>query len=149
MARIGGIDHGSGVLPARAGVAGKTGPAFIVAGAFTETPAGTEALGGTGGVALLGAMLAAQEWGDPTAQDREGRRHGRAVLDLLAELQRALLAGMGLAGINEGASGIAQRLAALASVEPAAADPALASVLAAIRLRARVELARLGVEAGA
>ena len=80
-------------------------------------------------------MLALQEVGGETVEDREARRHGHDMLAALAELQRALLGG--------GDDGVAlQRLADLAASVPHATDPRLAAMVSAIVLRVRVELAR-------
>ena len=82
-------------------------------------------------------MLALQEAGDTAAaaaaQDGAARRHGEAVMEDLKTLQLDLLSGRlpDLSG-----------LAARAGVGPQAADPRLAAVIGAIRLRASVELAR-------
>ena len=72
---------------------------------------------------------------DRQARDRRARRHGRALLEGLGELQRALL------GDGEDSAAL-DRLAALVEHCPEAADPALRATLAAVALRARVELAR-------
>lgn len=85
---------------------------------------------------LLG-LLAVQEAEGDAARDRAARKRGKEMLDELARLQRALLAGR----LDPA------RLHALAtlSADPAdAADPALSAVLRAVAVRARVELARLG-----
>ena len=89
--------------------------------------------------AALDAMLALQEAEAEAARDRNARRHGKALLEALAELQRALLAG----GDEEGPA--LQCLAALAADPPDAASPGLAGVLRALSLRAEVELARRGM----
>src|SRR5262249_39107394 len=53
------------------------------------------------------SMLTLQELGGETVQDRQARRHGQDMLDVLVELQRALLTGRdGMAAL--------QRLADLA-----------------------------------
>lgn len=120
-------------------------PATVASPGFrlaAEDPAGSRATG-TGATRGLDALLALQEAGasvaaDPGVRDREARRHGRALLEELAELQKSLLS-----GADEGAS--LERLAALLGRMPAAADPALASILRSVGLRARVELARQGL----
>ncbi len=87
------------------------------------------------------AMLALQEqtgtgaYSGQDAMDREARRHGQQILEALAALQRTLLTSAG------SAEGLA-RLAALAEVDPAVHDPALARILSSIRLRARLEILR-------
>ncbi len=82
----------------------------------------------------LGSMLALQEAGAETVEDREARKHGHDMLAALAELQRALLGG---------GDGVAlQRLGDLAASVRHATDPRLAAMVSAIVLRVRVELAR-------
>lgn len=89
------------------------------------------------GVAGLSGLLALQEAGDTAAadaaQDGAARRHGEAVMDDLKAMQLALLSGR-----DADLSGLAAR----AGAGPQAADPRLAAVIGAIRLRASVELAR-------
>jgi hypothetical protein len=79
----------------------------------------------------------------PAVRDREARRHGQAVLSLLAELQLVLV-GSGSAPEASPASLalLAGRLSALTDAVPVASDPGLRAIIAAIALRARVELAR-------
>ena len=75
-------------------------------------------------------------------RDRDARRHGHDVLDLLDEVQRGLLR----AGV---ATSAMARLLSLVEDPPEAADPALAAVTRAIVLRARIEIARRLSRAGA
>ena len=116
-------------------------PAAARAGGFAVVPE-IEARPGamaTGAAAVgLETMLALQEAADAPERDRAARRHGSAMLASLTGLQRALLRpGSDLrAALAE--------LAELAGDLPPGADPTLAGVLAAIRLRVRVELARHG-----
>ena len=70
-------------------------------------------------------MLALQELGEETVQDREARRHGQDMLAVLAELQRALLGG------GDGVA-VLHRLADLAAAAPAATDRRLAAMVSAI-----------------
>lgn len=85
----------------------------------------------------LGTLLALQDEAEPAA-DREARRHAQDLLKELAALHRALL------GRPAGADTL-RRLEDLCAAMPAMArDPQLAEAVAAIRLRARVELARYG-----
>jgi hypothetical protein len=101
------------------------------AAAETAAPAESAAIGG------LEAILLLQEASDASVADREARRHGRDLLAALAALQRAILA----AGGETGA--VLAHLATLAEISPMEArDPALRAVVAAVVLRAKVELAR-------
>ena len=86
-----------------------------------------------------GAMLALQETMADPVGERAARRRGQDMLDELALLQRGLLSadGPSPAGLR--------RLAGLAAAAPQVADPRLRDALAAIRLRAVVELARYGL----
>ena len=95
---------------------------------------------GTASVASVAGMLLLQEVADGPARngqarDRQARRHGRALLEGLSDLQRALL------GDGEDTAAL-DRLATLVAHCPEAADPALRATLAAVALRAKVELAR-------
>ncbi len=89
-----------------------------------------------------GAMLALQEEAGwdlhhlHQQADRDARRHGKDVLEALAALQRELLADGDL-------QASLARLAALLDTPSDPHDPALARVLAAIRLRAGLEMLRL------
>lgn len=91
-------------------------------------------------IKALDAMLALQEGEAPAAQDREARRHGQELLRELARLQRAMLGG----GADAAMLG---RLASLAEAMPKASDPELGTMIAAVVLRAKVELARQGLKA--
>ncbi len=80
------------------------------------------------------SLLSLQEAEVETVQDREARRHGHAMLDALAMLQRALLGGQEALGL--------EGLARLVRAAPPPTDPALAAVQRAVLVRAAVELAR-------
>ena len=107
---------------------------------FTIGPVAGPARGATAEAAapvIAAGMLALQEVGEETVQDRLARRHGRALLTALARLQHQLL----------GAADPEDALDALASLAdglPRSTDAALAAALDGVRLRARVELARRG-----
>jgi len=120
-------------IPTQAGMlAGRA----IGGGGFTLPGAagGAQAVISAGAVAM-GGLLALQEAGGEAVQDRAARRRGRDVLAELTQLQRALLGG----GVS---SEHLSRLAGLLEAMPVASDPALRASLAAIALRAQVELAR-------
>jgi len=88
--------------------------------------------------ASAAGLLTLQEDAAPgDVRDRAARRRGYDLLAELAALQRELLAG------DPGADRLA-RLAVLAEQVPDATDPRLRDALAAIALRARVEVARYG-----
>jgi hypothetical protein len=99
-----------------------------------------------GGVPIVGldGLLALQESvgqttiGEPE-RDRRAREQGRQLLSALAGLQHLML------GDGDPAP-VLDQLRALATDEPELpADPALADVLGAIRLRVRIELVRRGL----
>ncbi|HSU04456.1 MAG TPA: flagellar assembly protein FliX [Acetobacteraceae bacterium] len=104
-----------------------------------ESASGGAAPAGVGGVsaAMLPGMLALQEAGDESVQDRAARRRGHDLLKAMAVLQRALLAE---ANDPEPLA----RLAELVADVPQAADPRLAAAVTEVVLRARVELAKRG-----
>ncbi|MCF3946691.1 flagellar assembly protein FliX [Acidiphilium sp. AL] len=82
----------------------------------------------------LTGLIALQDDESPSRRDRAAQRGARQALDALGELQAALLGGSqstAMAALNDAV----ERMA-----EPA--DPALGAIIGAIRLRARIELAR-------
>ena len=120
---------------------GRTMKLAAGAGAFrlneTSASGGATPATATTDVSLAGLLaLQADEAGE--ARDRSARRRGRELLDALAALQRAMLAGeIGPDQLNE--------LFALVVDVPDAADPRLRAAMEDVVLRARVELARHGV----
>jgi hypothetical protein len=88
---------------------------------------------------VLSGILALQEAAAGTVQDRAARRHGLALLDILARLQKSLLSG------SQDPAHDLRTLTELIAEMPQAADPGLAGVLDAVRLRAKIELLRRGV----
>jgi hypothetical protein len=120
--------------PARISMAGRAA-AMPVRSGFSVSPEPAGA--GAGTAAGMAAMLSLQELDPERARDRPGRRHGRSLLAALSALQRAVLTDQ-----PGGAGQALAQLAALLADMPPVFDPGLADVLAAIRLRATVELAR-------
>ncbi len=139
MSRVNGVGGAYGIAGVRAtrSAAGQGG--FSVA---AESPAaeGVAQAREAQPVGLIG-MLALQEAETETTANKNGRRHGFAVLDALEELQHGLLSPAG-----EGQEIV--RLLSLAREPANVTDPGLAGVLSAIRLRAKIELLRRGVEPG-
>ncbi len=124
---------GPGNAPVAAGKAGRAGGGFRLNGAAEQAPARAGAAAAVRPVDF--SLLSLQEGSTPEERDARARKRGLALLEELQAVQAALLGGrMDQAGLA--------RLAALTTGE-AAADPALAEAVAAIALRARVELARL------
>jgi hypothetical protein len=116
---------GRAALRGRAGAAG-----FRLPGAEAQA---ADAPGGAGALTST-ALFGLQDAMSDAERDAAAQRRGGALLDALAELQKAMLSG----GISRAALG---RLAALAEGE-SGADPALRELLDLVSLRARVELAR-------
>ncbi|MCQ8241937.1 flagellar assembly protein FliX [Acetobacteraceae bacterium KSS12] len=110
-------------------------------GGTASTPAGAGIWGARSAAVPASAltMLSLQEVDpDPEQQNREGRQRAQELLDMLADLQRAVLASDGAP-----AEILASRLAALGNAEIEVADPTLRLLLRSVRLRAKVEAARL------
>lgn len=104
-------------------------------GASAKTPA----VLASAPLATVDALLALQEQGDPGERRRRSITRGHEVLDALDRLKAALLSG-------RIASNDLQRLAAkLAERRDLTDDPRLDDLIAHIELRAKVELAKLGV----
>jgi hypothetical protein len=134
MTTIGPVGPAGAPRPTRrAGTTNRTD--FAMPADAESAAAATDQAAAASAPAVLGSMLALQEFGGEQVQDRAARRRGQDLLGLLSELQRAMLAGA------DGAAVLA-RLAELAVDLPAAADERLTVMLSAIVLRARVELAR-------
>lgn len=91
----------------------------------------------TAPAAGLDALLALQMVDDAVTKRRRGVRRGRSMLDALDGIKLSLLAGK-LPAVD-----LAKLLAAVEGRERDSDDPRLESVLDAIELRARVELAKL------
>ncbi len=108
---------------------------FCVAETTAHAPTATTAPAAPIGVDTL---LTLQEMRGDGVRDRAARRHGEAMLRLLAALQRARLSG------PTAMAGVLSELGELLEGGPDAADPALRQLLGAIELRVRVELARAG-----
>jgi hypothetical protein len=119
----------SGVAPVRSGgTAGRTGSV-----GFTPRQPATASAGPVSAVIPAG-LIALQEDTCPQHRDRSARRGGERVLGALGAIQIATLnedGGAALAALND---------AIATMTEPA--DPVLRQIIGAIRLRARVELAR-------
>lgn len=118
------------------------GSGFAVPGATGEMePQPAQPAGYSSAVRHPSAILALQEEQSASAakvlqaDDRDARRHARDMLEALADLQKGLLAG-------DATAAALARLEVLASTVETACEPGLASLLAAIRLRARLELLR-------
>ena len=80
-------------------------------------------------------MLALQAVDERAERDRSARKHGTAMIAALTNLQRAMLA-------DEDPASALVALTELATNEPVADDPDLDTILRAVVLRSRVEIAR-------
>ncbi len=131
-----GID---GIGPREVGWTARRGGTRSGGGFSVSTPADAAPARPTESASAVTAagMLALQEDEGGAVQDRAARRHGRAMLTALAELQRTLLA-------NDDDVATLAKLAELVTHMPRATDPALAAAVDAVTLRARIELARRG-----
>lgn len=105
-----------------------------------EEPPGVGDSAAARGAAAVEAAGARDDGRRDRERDRQAERRADSALDALATLQLALLDGTA-------DTAALQDLARLAEGE-AGADPALAQVMAAIALRARVELARRRINEG-
>jgi hypothetical protein len=106
----------------------------------SATTSSASSLAGMAGVQSLDAILALQSVDNQEDRERRAVRHGHDLLDQLEALRADLLAGQ----ISP------QRVNALLSLiraKQAAENPELASLIDDIALRARVELAKLGIDA--
>jgi hypothetical protein len=130
MTRVSGLAGAAASRPG-SGVAGGGGR---VAGPGFAIPAQASGSAGSITTVTLGGLIALQEDACPLHRDRAARRGGERVLEALGSIQIATLDGDGttaIAALND---------AVAAMSEPA--DPGLRQIIGAIRLRAKVELAR-------
>jgi hypothetical protein len=139
MSRVNGVSFGATVGGSRRKPAATAGGFDVTEGVETAASLPETAIVQPPG--LVG-MLALQEAEAQAAGVKNAKRHASALLDALRELQHGLLS-----ETEDKPENIA-RLARLFGGAPAVADPQLADLLAAIRLRARIELLRRGAETG-
>jgi hypothetical protein len=137
--RIEGPKNSSGLGKARKGSA-SSGQGFSLPGETTSSDAPSPATGASvSGVSSLDAILALQSVDGNEDRERRAVQHGHDLLDQLEALRADLLAGH----ISP------QRVGSLLSLiraKQSAEDPNLSSLIGDIALRARVELAKLGVD---
>jgi hypothetical protein len=111
-------------------VAGSSG--FAVS---TPTTGGATGPAATQATSMDSMLMLQQQVEDGTTRDRQARKHGKAMLEGLATLQRELLDG-------DVDPGTLERLSALTEHCPEAADPGLRATIGAVSLRVQVEIAR-------
>ena len=104
--------------------------------------AGRADAGAVGGPVGMGGLLGLQEFGGDRGGDSPARHQADTLLTELAALQRTLLGGG-----DPGA--VLERLDGMLGSVPTAGSPVLLALLGAVRMRARVELARRGWQASA
>ncbi|MBX6426903.1 MAG: flagellar assembly regulator FliX [Variibacter sp.] len=130
----------SGIAAAATPARRSAGGGFAVAEAGAAPgPAATAAPRAT---ASIGALIALQAFDDPSERRRRAVKRGRTTLDALEELKLGLLAGTLHAGH------VARLEAAAAAMGESSGDSRLDAILAEVRLRAAVELAKLSPAAG-
>lgn len=137
--RIEGPKNSSGLGKARKGSAA-SGQGFALPSDSGSSEAPSRATSaGVSGVSSLDAILALQSVDGNEDRERRAVQHGHDLLDQLEALRADLLAGH----ISP------QRLGSLLSLiraKQSAEDPKLSGLIGDIALRARVELAKLGVD---
>ena len=120
---------------------GPRGAGFSAAAVQTEASRPAARMRNVLGPHGVDALLAVQAADDALSRRRRAVARGRNILDLLDDLRIGLLSG------RASPDKLAE-LAALLAADPGAADSKeLRRVLEAIELRARVELAKLGLTA--
>jgi hypothetical protein len=137
MNRITGISAGA-AIPGRSKATAPSLPSGFSVEAEVAAPAVQESQPAQN-VGLSG-MLALQEAEAETVQDKTARRHGMAMLGRLSQLQKSLLSATADDAVE------IETLASLAREMPETVNPGLTKALAAIRLRAKIELIRRGIE---
>lgn len=138
VASVSGIDATR--APAARRLSGPNGRPFTLEEAPSPESAGAaEVIIAGAPASLLGGLLAVQESLSEHSRDRAAWHHGEALLEELGRLQVSLLVPEIAAASN---TAILSRLAELAARIPETNDAALADALAAVALRAQVELAR-------
>jgi hypothetical protein len=137
--RVEGPKTAAGVSKSRK--SGEAARGFVVPSqGSSATTSSASSSAGMAGVQSLDAILALQSVDNQEDRERRAVRHGHDLLDQLEALRADLLAGQ----ISP------QRVNALLSLiraKQAAENPKLASLIDDIALRARVELAKLGIDA--
>lgn len=138
--RIDGPKSTERAQPRKTSATGKgDGKAFASALGQGEAAAAPRGAAGAGPLAAVDAIMALQAVGDASQGRSKGLAQAGAVLDALEEIRRGLLLGIIPAGKLQALGRV------VAEQRAANLDPALEQLLDDIDLRARVELAKLGL----
>lgn len=139
--RIDGPKSTERTQPRKASAAGKGGDGKAFASALDPGDAAAPSRGapGAGPLTAIEAIMSLQAVGDATEGRSKGLAQAGAVLDALEEIRRALLLGAIPAGKLQALGRV------VAEQRAANVDPRLGQLLDDIDLRARVELAKLGL----
>jgi Class II flagellar assembly regulator len=133
------VDQKPSLPPAAGSVAQRRGPAGQRFALGESAPATTAAVSLSAPLSTVGALLALQGEGDPGERKRRSVQRGNDLLDALDRLKAALLSGrVSTADLQA----IAARLAERAELS---GDARLDELVSHIELRARVEMAKLGI----
>ena len=133
------VDQKPSLPPPTGSVAQRHGPAGQRFALSESAPATTSAVSSSAPLATVDALLALQGEGDASERKRRSVQRGSDLLDALDRLKAALLSGrVSTADLQA----IAARLAERADLS---GDPRLDEIVSHIELRARVEMAKLGI----
>jgi Class II flagellar assembly regulator len=131
-----GVSGAAGTPPARRAGASS----FTLSNADAARPAASARPSGSVGI---DALLALQGVEDSAEKRKRAVKRGRTALDTLDELKLGLLGG----SLDAGA--LARLTSMVGDIDDSSGDPALDNVLAEIRLRVEVEVAKFGAPQGA
>jgi hypothetical protein len=132
-----GVSGAAGTPPARRAGASS----FTLSNADAARPAASARPSGS--VGGIDALLALQGVEDSAEKRKRAVKRGRTALDTLDELKLGLLGG----SLDAGA--LARLTSMVGDIDDSSGDPALDNVLAEIRLRVEVEVAKFGAPQGA
>ena len=133
------VDQKASLPPAAGAVAqrrGAAGQRFVLG---ERAPATMSAASSSAPLATVDALLALQGEGDAGERKRRSVQRGNDLLDALDRLKAALLSGrVSTADLQAIAARLAER-------RETSGDPRLDEIVSHIELRARVEMAKLGI----
>jgi hypothetical protein len=133
------VDQKPSLLPATGSVAQRRGPAGQRFALSESGAATTSAVSSSAPLATVDALLALQGEGDAGERKRRSVQRGNDLLDALDRLKAALLSGrVSTADLQAIAARLAER-------RELSGDARLDDLISHIELRARVEMAKLGI----